>query len=641
MKRKINIYLVVLLVLYPIFVSAQNPKKKVSSAADLPRFSYEVPEKLTDLLTDDAAYKVLASKVRADLESILRDYEIEDKSTLKEIQSTLAELDLQDGRLDYALDRMRAALDLEEKPELKYLPNFFDTQILAKAQRRAGAVAGEKFLEALRGVLAETLEALPESVFAGVKEYRFGYDLYNENFFAGIVRAQFAPKAKQNGNKLFGEDAYRLVGFRTAYKFLTPLAGEFARSFDTYIAARKNAPKINIWTNRAVNFSGKEKLSPVVVAVWDSGVDAKVFPNQMFVNRREKVDGKDNDRNDFVDDINGISFDLNGKYTTESLFVLKEDDAKKYAGWIKERRVLSKLQDAVDDDETRALKQKFQTQTPTEVAEELRLDNIFAKNYTHGTQVAAIVAEGNPAARILNARRTFRDQSGQADSLTENAEYAENFAARIKAYVDYFKKQNARVVNMSWSLSRVGIEENLEKNMPKLTAAERKTETDKSFTIIKNALLAAFRSAPEILFVASAGNTNSDAGFNEAIPSSLELPNLITVGAVDERGAAASFTSFGKNISLYAQGVNVPASIPGGEKLPFGGTSAAAPQVANIAAKLFALDPKLTVAEVVKLIENGADASEADQRLKLINPKRSIQLLIKLKNNEGKATSSF
>jgi hypothetical protein len=60
----------------------------------------------------------------------------------------------------------------------------------------------------------------------------------------------------------------------------------------------------------------------------------------------------------------------------------------------------------------------------------------------------------------------------------------------------------------------------------------------------------------------------------------------------------------------------------------FGGTSAAAPQIANLAAKLFALNPKLKVAEVVKLIQDGTDASEADKRLKLINPKRSAELLI-------------
>jgi subtilisin family serine protease len=63
----------------------------------------------------------------------------------------------------------------------------------------------------------------------------------------------------------------------------------------------------------------------------------------------------------------------------------------------------------------------------------------------------------------------------------------------------------------------------------------------------------------------------------------------------------------------------------------FGGTSAAAPEVANLAAKLFAINPKLTVAEVVKLIKDGADTSAADKRLKLINPRRSVEMLVSMK----------
>jgi subtilisin family serine protease len=627
MKKSSAFYLAAFLILCPTFVLAQNSKKKVASAADLPRFSYEVPEKLTDLLMNDESYKLFAARVRTDLEGVLRDYEIEDKTTLKRIQTTLAELDFQENRLDSALKRFRQIVELEEKPELKYLPDFFDTQIFARAQKQSGAVSGEKFLQSLRLILAETLNALPDSIFASVKEFRYGYDFTNEKFAMGIIEGQLAPIAKKNGKKLFDKEAYQVISLRIIHRSVVPVVGEFAKGFDAYIAARKTTPKINVWTNRAVSLTGKEKLSPVVVAVWDTGVDPTVFPSQMFVNRREKTDGKDNDRNNFADDIHGIGFDVNGKYTTEPLFFVKDKDAKKYAQWIKERRVVVKLQDTVDDDETRALKKKFQAQSPTDIAEELRLYNIFS-TYTHGTEVAAIVIEGNPAARILNARSTWRDQSGQDDSIINNEDWARVFAANIRAFVDYFKKQNTRVVNMSWSMSRNGIEENLEKNAPTMTAEERKIAAQKSFTIIKNALVEAFRSAPKILFVCSAGNTNSDAGFNERVPSSLELPNLITVGAVDESGAAANFTNFGKNVLFYAQGKNVPALIPGGEKFIFGGTSAATPAVANLAAKLFALNPNLTVAEVVKLIQNGADTSETDNRLKLINPKRSAELLV-------------
>jgi subtilisin family serine protease len=630
MKRLLGTCFILLWILCPIFVWAQNSKKKVATAAELPRFSYDMPENLTGLLTDDAAYKTFAAKVRADLETVLRDYEIEDKTTLKRIQTTLAELDFQENRLDSALERMRVVSEFETKPEFKYLPDFFDTQIIAKAQKQSGAASGEKFLQALRVVLAETLNALPDSVFVGVKEFRFVYDSINETFAPGIIEKQLAPIAKKKGNKLSNEDARRIISLRTIHRFVVPLTGEFAKGFDAFIAAHKPSAKINIWTSRAVTLTGKEKLAPVIIAVWDTGLDPTVFPNQMFVNRREKSNGKDNDGNGFAADIYGIGFDEKGKFTSAPLFAPFDVDLKQYPAWIKERKVAEQYFAGIDTEETRAFKLKLQSKTTAQFAEETRLHNVFFI-YTHGTNVAGIAVAGNPAARILNARLTWRDQSGQNDSVINDEDWARGFASNIKAFVDYFKKHNVRVVNMSWSMTRNGIDENLAKTKPTMTPQERKIETDKSFTIIKNALVEAFRSAPEIVFVCSAGNTNSDANFNEAIPSSLELPNLITVGAVDERGAEANFTSFGKNVMLYAQGVNVPALIPGGEKLMFGGTSAAAPGVANLAAKLFALNPKLTVAQVVKLIQDGADASEADRRLKLINPKRSVELLFSMK----------
>jgi hypothetical protein len=52
--------------------------------------------------------------------------------------------------------------------------------------------------------------------------------------------------------------------------------------------------------------------------------------------------------------------------------------------------------------------------------------------------------------------------------------------------------------------------------------------------------------------------------------------------------------------------------------------------VANLAAKLLALEPTLTTDEVVSLIKKGGDRTE-DRGLLLINPKRSVELLKSLK----------
>jgi hypothetical protein len=56
------------------------------------------------------------------------------------------------------------------------------------------------------------------------------------------------------------------------------------------------------------------------------------------------------------------------------------------------------------------------------------------------------------------------------------------------------------------------------------------------------------------MFVAAGGNSNSDATFNEFIPSSIQLPNLITAGAVDKAGDEAPFTSYGPTVVAHSNG---------------------------------------------------------------------------------------
>ncbi len=110
------------------------------------------------------------------------------------------------------------------------------------------------------------------------------------------------------------------------------------------------------------------------------------------------------------------------------------------------------------------------------------------------------------------------------------------------------------------------------------------------------------------------------------IPSSFNLPNLLTVGAVDQAGDEASFTSYGPTVLVDASGYQVESVIPGGDKLRMSGTSMASPNTVNLAAKLIALDPKLTPEQTIHLIVAGATASE-DGRRHDIDEKRSVDLL--------------
>jgi subtilisin family serine protease len=201
-----------------------------------------------------------------------------------------------------------------------------------------------------------------------------------------------------------------------------------------------------------------------------------------------------------------------------------------------------------------------------------------------------------------------------------------DLASSYATSVQWFKAHHIRVVNMSWWNTPSIYETDLAANGIGKDDAARKQLARHYFEIERDALYAALKSAPEILFVTIAGNNNADNAFEEVIPSSFRLPNLVVAGAVDQAGDETNFTSYGENVLVHADGQAVESVVPGGAKVKMTGTSMAAPQVTNLAAKLLAIEPGLTPTQLVTLIREGADTSK-DGRRHLINPRRTVALL--------------
>jgi subtilisin family serine protease len=248
----------------------------------------------------------------------------------------------------------------------------------------------------------------------------------------------------------------------------------------------------------------------------------------------------------------------------------------------------------------------------------------FFGNMTHGTHVAGIAIKGNPAARLVVFR--FNDGLSHELHFPPSTDWAHRMAANFKQIGRFCAEHKVRVVNLSWGDDPREFEEWLARTKGDQTADQRKQEALELFLIWKQAIIDAMNSAPNTLFVTAAGNADSDAGFLEDVPPSLELPKLIAVGATNQAGDATSFTSYGKTVVVYASGYHVESFIPGGKKVKFSGTSMAAPQVTNLAAKLFAIDPSLTADQAKRLIISGSTTS-ADGKRKLIDEKRSLQLI--------------
>ncbi|HKS26379.1 MAG TPA: S8 family serine peptidase [Pyrinomonadaceae bacterium] len=200
----------------------------------------------------------------------------------------------------------------------------------------------------------------------------------------------------------------------------------------------------------------------------------------------------------------------------------------------------------------------------------------------HGTHCAGIIgAEGDNGTGIAGVNwkveiMPLKFMNANGSGTTKDAIKAINYVIeRKRAGV------NVRVINASWG------------------------STAKS-----KALEDAIREAGDegILFIAASGNSSADADRSPHYPSGYQLPNVISVAALNRNDELASFSNYGaKTVHIAAPGAEILSTWLGGAFEEHSGTSMATPEVVGVAALVLSLEPDMSVKELRQRLMDSTD----------------------------------
>ena len=200
----------------------------------------------------------------------------------------------------------------------------------------------------------------------------------------------------------------------------------------------------------------------------------------------------------------------------------------------------------------------------------------------HGTHCAGIIgAEGdngegisgiNWHVKIMPLKFLGRSGSGSTDDAIE----AINYAIDRKRH-----GVNIRIISASWG------------------------STSRS-----QALEDTIRAAGDagILFVAAAGNDGSDNDRRPHYPSNYDLPNVVSVAALDRNDQLAGFSNFGaKTVHVAAPGKDILSTWLKDTYREASGTSMATPYVSGIAALIVATQPNISMEKLRERLIKSVD----------------------------------
>lgn len=363
-----------------------------------------------------------------------------------------------------------------------------------------------------------------------------------------------------------------------------------------------------------------------ILAVVDSGNDFKHpdLVSKAWVNPLEIAgNDRDEDKNGYPDDVNGWNFAEGNSTLIDYKYAYSNtEDSRKFFD-IQLKSFLGTITQAERD----WAREKFKDETFVKNLQ------IFG-NWMHGTHVTGIAVKNSADVKAVGIKLIPTEvkvpgkesklvqlaaEKGISGGIKETLLKAALTALaqqQTKVYVEiggYINGTKADVMNGSFGTSYEaisGVISQLYKTFFKKdpTAEELKTYTNHFFAVNLQETKKFLAASPNTLFVFAAGNEGSNNDEVPSSPTNVEAENKISVAATLGDQALATFSCYGaKNVEVAAPGVGILSTMPTGGYLAVSGTSQAAPYVANIAAKVKDVNPKLGFRDIKRIIMETVD----------------------------------
>jgi Subtilase family len=476
----------------------------------------------------------------------------------------------------------------------------------ARAERQAGQQDKMAAVRrAVRGRLTHRGPADRDQVIALRRELALASSAFRLGEITGFADPEWRndPEVRQS----FAVGLMQLwVEIELRNRYLDTLESELSRWLEQHRAIGPN-----IWVQRQAP-PATSPTEPVTIAIWD-GVDAALFAPLLKAEPGDRPNGKDDDGDGFIDEAEGLAFDEHFKPSSGLQMAVPDAIASKLTDFERYMRGRGELAVGLDSPDVAFARTWRRSLSAAEVVAFEEAYEFYA-NYSHGTRVADVAVRGVPQATLVPVRMTFSSKT-PAPVLDEAA--AARFVSMVETATRYMRARGVRVCNISWGFTEDDVEHSLRQSGMATDGQTRATRAKAIFATMQSGMTRAMAASPDILFVVSAGNAGQNIDLAGDLPGTINLANVLTVGAAKENGKLAGFASTGPSVDLYALGTSIEALVPGGGRVLSSGASLSAPQVVNAAARMLSHRPELTTADLVRLLLQTASPVEGSDLLLL------------------------